>query len=128
VPDPVPPHPPAATVAELLQQNLLGVFDERDPARRAAAIRATYTEEVVFHDPEGTVTGHAALDAKAAALLAGAPGFVFAPRGPVYESAGTLGALAWQFGPPDGEPVARGMDVLLVRDGLVHTVHTVLDS
>ena len=116
-----------ATVADLMRQNLLGVFNERDPARRAATIAATYAEDVVFHDPEGSVTGRAAVDGKAQALLDGAPGFVFAPRGPVYSSAGSLGALAWRFGPEDGEPVATGMDIALVEDGLIATMHTVLD-
>ena len=117
-----------ATVEELLRQNLLGVFNERDPQRRAAAIAATYTEDVVFHDPEGAVTGRAALDAKAQGLLDGAPGFVFAPRGQLHVSGGTLGLLGWQFGPEGGEPVALGMDVALVEDGLIRTLHTVVDS
>ena len=117
-----------ATVAELVRRNLLDVFNERDPERRARAIAATYAEDVVWYDPEGPVTGRAALHAKAQALLDGAPGFVFAPRGPLHVSTGDLGALAWQFGPAGGDPVATGMDVALVRDGLIAALHTVLDS
>jgi hypothetical protein len=117
-----------ATVAELMNQNLFGVFNERDPERRARAAAAAYAEGVVFHDPEGSVTGREALDAKAQALLDRAPGFVFAARGPLYTSAGALGGLAWQFGPADGDPVATGMDIALVENGLIHTLHTVLDG
>ena len=117
-----------ATVAELMHRNLLDVFNERDPARRARAIAETYAADVVFHDPEGSVTGRAAVQAKAQALLDGAPGFVFAPRGPVYTSADSLGALAWKFGPADGDPVATGMDIALVQDGRIATLHTVLDA
>jgi hypothetical protein len=116
-----------STIPELMHSNLLAVFAERDPRRRATAIAATYAEDVVFSDPEGTVTGRAALDAKAQALLDGAPGFVFAPRGEVRESGGTLGLLSWRFGPQDGEPVATGTDIALVRDGRIHTLHTLLD-
>lgn len=117
-----------ATVEELMRQNLLGVFNERDASRREAAAAATYREDVVFHDPEGSVTGRAAVVAKAQALLDGAPGFVFAPRGPLYTSAGSVGALPWQFGPAGGDPVATGMDIALVQDGLIATLHTVLDA
>jgi hypothetical protein len=117
-----------ATVAELMHRNLLDVFNERDAERRAAAIASTYAPEVVFHDPQGSAVGRASLDAKAKALLDGAPGFVFAPRGPIYESAGAVGALAWQFGPEGGAPVATGLDIALVQDGLIATLHTVLDA
>lgn len=105
--------------------NLLHVFGERDAARRRAVIAETYAEDVVFADPEGAVTGHAALDAKAQALLDAAPGLVFAPDGPVRQSQ-DLGHLAWTFGPPDGEPVAAGIDVALVADGRITRLWTVL--
>jgi hypothetical protein len=117
-----------ATVAELMHQNLFDVFNERDLERRVAAIALTYAEDVVFYDPDGSVTGRPALNAKAQALLDRAPGFVFAPRGPAYASAGVLGALAWRFGPADGEAVATGMDIALIEDGLIHTLHTVVDG
>jgi dihydroxyacid dehydratase/phosphogluconate dehydratase len=117
-----------STVPELMHRNLLGVFGERDAAHRASAIADTHTQDVVFADPEGTVTGRDALGAKAQALLDGAPGFVFAPRGDVRESGGTLGLLAWQFGPEGGEPVATGTDIALVRDGRIATLHTLLDA
>ena len=135
MPQPVEPVPETlaqaaarTTVEELMRQNLLGVFNEREPQRRAATIAVTYAEDVVFHDPEGSVTGRAAVDAKARALLDGAPGFVFTPRGQLHVSGGSLGLLAWQFGPEGGEPVARGVDVALVEDGLIRTLHTVVDS
>jgi hypothetical protein len=117
-----------ASVADLMHRNLFAVFGERDPQRRAEAIAQTYAEDVTFSDPEGMVTGRQALDAKAQALLDGAPGFVFAARGPVRESGGSLGLLAWQFGPADGAPVVTGTDIALVADGLIATLHTLIDG
>ena len=117
-----------ASIPELMQRNLLAVFGERDADRRAAAAAETYSEDVAFSDPEGTVTGRAALVAKAQALLDGAPGFVFAPRGDVRESGGTLGVLAWQFGPAGRPPVAVGTDIAVVRDGRIVALHTLLDG
>lgn len=113
------------SVAELLQANLHGVFGERDRERRRAAVAATYTEDVRFTDPEETVVGRDALEAKAAGLLDGAPGFVFAEAGPVC-AAGDRAALAWTFGPEGGEPVARGIDVVTLRGDRISEVLTLL--
>jgi hypothetical protein len=117
-----------STVSELMHANLIEVFGERDPERRAAAAARTYAEDVVFHDPEGAVTGLDALVGKAGALLDASPGFGFTPRGPIYTSAGELGVLAWAFGPADGPPAATGLDVALVRDGRIATLHTMIDE
>ena len=111
------------TTSELLAANLYGVFGERDARRRQATAAATYTDDVVFTDPEETVVGAEAVLAKATALLDGAPGFVFDADGPVYV-AGDRGAVAWRFGPPDAPPVARGIDVVTVRDGRISAVLT----
>jgi hypothetical protein len=40
---------------------------------------------------------------------------------------GDVGALAWRLGPP-GRPVARGIDILTVRDGRVVVHRTLLAS
>jgi len=36
-----------------------------------------------------------------------------------------IAALAWRFGPP-GHPVARGIDILAIRDGRVNVVRTLI--
>ena len=115
----------ASTVEELMNANLLHVFGERDPARRAEAIARTYTPDVVFADPDASVVGHTALDAKAQALLDQAPGFVFSPDGPV-RVVDDLGYLAWNFGPEGQAPVVKGLDIGLVSDGLLTRVYTLL--
>ena len=113
------------TIAELMHANLVEVFGERDAQRRRAAIARTYTADVEFSDPEATVTGHAALDEKAQAVLDRSPGFVFAPVGSV-QVVKDLGYLAWQLGPEGQPPVVRGADVALVRDGLIGSLYTML--
>jgi hypothetical protein len=114
-----------ADLADLMRTNLLEVFNERDGDRRRAAIARTYSPDVRFADPEETVTGHDALDAKAQRLLDEAPGFVFSPAGPLLTNH-DLGHLAWAFGPEGGPPVVRGIDVALVEDGLIARVYTML--
>jgi hypothetical protein len=114
-----------ATIAELMQATLLGVFNERDADRRRAAIARTYAPDVEFSDPEETVTGHAAIDAKAQALLDTSPGFVFTPAGSA-RVVRDLGCLEWEFGPDGQPPVVRGMDIALVRDDLIVSLYTLL--
>jgi hypothetical protein len=108
---------------ELLYSNLHEVFSERDPERRRAAIKRTYTKDVRFIDPEGEFVGWQALSDQAQKLLDGVmAGFVFEEDGPRYIGTDTA-ALAWRIGPP-GNPVARGVDILTIRDGRVSVAHT----
>lgn len=114
-----------AETTELMRANLLDVFGERDVERRRAAIARIYHPDVEFADPDATVTGHDALDAKAQAILDDAPDFAFAPAGRAYVN-NDLGYLAWELGPEGGPPVVRGVDIALVRDGLIAKVYTLL--
>jgi hypothetical protein len=110
---------------ELLRSNLHEVFSERDGERRWAAIERTYTEDVTFIDPDGEFIGWQALSNQAQKLLDGLlAGFVFEEDGPKYVGADTA-ALAWRFGPP-GKPIARGVDILTIRDGRVSVVRTLI--
>ena len=113
------------TITELLTAQLHEVFDNRDAASRREAIERIYAEDVVFTDPEGEVRGWDGLEAKAASILDGTPGeFALAESGPVYLGPDT-GAVAWTFGPA-GAPVARGVDVVQVRDGRIASLTTLL--
>jgi hypothetical protein len=110
---------------ELLHSNLFEVFGERDPERRWAAIGRTYTEDVTFSDPDGDFVGWQALSERAQQLLDGAPeDFIFEEDGPMYGGP-DMAALAWRFGPP-GKPVARGVDIMTIRDGRASAVRTLL--
>lgn len=112
-----------STVSDLLSANLHDVFGNRDPASRRAAIERIYTEDVEFTDPEGVARGWDALEDKARALLEKVPPtFGFTEDGARYAGPDN-GALAWAFG-PEGEPAARGIDVITVREGRIATLLT----
>jgi hypothetical protein len=110
---------------ELLHSNLHEVFSERDPQRRRAAIERTYTEDVRFIDPEGEFVGWQAVSDQAQKLLDGLlAGFVFEEDGPRYVGTDTA-ALAWRIGPP-GKPIARGIDIVTIREGRLSVVRTLM--
>lgn len=113
------------TAKELLEANLHDVFGNRDAVSRRRAIDSTYAEGITFTDPEGTVIGRDALEAKAASIIDAAPAdFVFASDGVDYFGADTA-AVAWAFGPV-GAPVARGIDVISISDGRISELRTLL--
>jgi len=74
------------TVSRLMEANLLGVFNERDAKRRAAAIRSTYAPGVRWTDDEGVSIGHEALDARAQGLQQHSQGLVFTKASPIYQT------------------------------------------
>ena len=113
------------TIGRLMEANLLGVFNERDAGRRAAMINTIYSPDVRWTDDDGSTVGREALDAKATALQSQMQGLVFTKAGPVYETLG-LGYMAFELGPPGGEPVVCGFDVAVVRNELISELYTVI--
>lgn len=103
----------------------LRVFNERDPEARLRIMGEVYADDIVFTDVEGSLTGHAAISEKVQSLLDSAPGFVFAHAGPSHVL-GDLIHAPWTFGPVDGEPVVRGIDISLVANGKVVRLYTAL--
>jgi hypothetical protein len=115
------------TISNLMEANLLGVFNERDIQRRASAIESTYAPDVRWTDDEGTSIGREALEAKATALQSQMHGLVFTKASPVYQTGG-LGYLAWELGPDGGDPVASGFDVAIVRNDRISELYTVITT
>ncbi len=112
---------------DLLERMLQGVFNEPDAQRRAGVIAEVFAEDVVFVDGERTVTGREELAATVTGLLARAPGFVFAPAGP-FRGVGDLGMRPWRLGPPGGDAVLGGLDVVQVVAGRIARLWTLLDA
>ncbi|MCF6389077.1 nuclear transport factor 2 family protein [Mycobacterium sp. MBM] len=112
-------------ITRLMEANLMAVFDERDPQRRAAAIATTYAPEVQWFDDDGVATGHDELDAKAAELQGKLPGLHFTPVGPVRRTRG-LGVLAWEVRTPDDNAVASGFDVAEITGDRIVKLWTIL--
>jgi hypothetical protein len=114
------------TITELMQANLLEVFNQRDDERRRAAIARIYADDIRWTDDDGVTTGHAALNAKAIELLARLGNLQFIAAGPTYQTLG-LGYLAFHLVEPGGNsPVGSGFDVAIVRDGVIAELYTVL--
>jgi hypothetical protein len=112
---------------ELLTRMVEEVFNEPDADRRAAVVAEVFSADVVFTDPSATVTGRDDLAATVTGLLAQGPGMRFTPSAP-FRGTGDLGMRAWQLGPPGGDPVLSGLDVVRVVDGRIAQLWTLLDG
>lgn len=112
-------------ITRLMEANLLAVFNERDPQRRAAVIAETYSADVRWIDDEGVATGHDELNTKAAELQEKLAGLHFVKAGPVRQTKG-LGFLAWEVRTPDEATVASGFDVAEVSNDRIIRLWTVL--
>lgn len=117
-----------ATITELMHANLLGVFNERDSARRRATIERIYAGDIRWTDDDGVTIGRDALDAKAAELQAKLGHLEFITASPVHGTLG-MGYLAFQLvRPGSSAPEGSGFDVAIVRDGYIVELYTVLTN
>jgi hypothetical protein len=117
-----------ADASELLERMIQQVFNEPDPARRAEVIAELFTQDVVFTDGERTVRGRDDLAATVTGLLEEAPGLVFTHAGP-FSGTGDLGMRPWGLAPAGGgEPIARGLDVVLLEENRVARLWTILEA
>ena len=116
----------ADTIETLIKRNLHEVFGERDGKKRRAAIAELWTEDCVFIDHSGKISGRDELDRAVAILHERLPGYVFTELGPV-DLLLDGGRLAWSYGRP-GQQAIKGVDVALVRDGRISLMLTFLDE
>ncbi|MFE2958268.1 nuclear transport factor 2 family protein [Nocardia tengchongensis] len=111
--------------AELMRRNLLDVFNEPDPDRRAAVIAETYTADVVWHEPDRINKGRTEFERRAAEMLAENPDWVFRTAGPA-SGLDDIGHLGFQYGPPDQPAVVSGMDIARVEGGRIAELYTIV--
>ena len=101
---------------ELLNACIERVWNEHDAERRLAAIADIYHPEATIFEPARPISGHEAISAVVADVLADMPpGFRFQVTGPTLGHHG-VAVTRWQGGPP-GEVTVSGADSVRVKDG-----------
>ena len=112
---------------QLMQANLVRVFNERDAGRRIVVIRELYADDAALYEPDTSAKGHAAISDAVTALLAQLPpNFVFSAVGPAIGHH-NIGRLKWRSGPPDGPAAVTGMDVAHFEQGRIHSLYVFLE-
>jgi hypothetical protein len=112
---------------DLMQANLVRVFNEHDTDRRLAALRDLYTEDATLYDPHTVASGREAISAAIGALLVSLPpNFVFTSAGQAVGHNG-VGRLFWRAGPPGGPVAVTGTDFVHLEGGRIRSLYVFLD-
>ena len=112
---------------EILHANLHRVFNERDDARRAAAIAEIFVADPVMFEPTAIVQGRDAISDTAGKLLAQfGPDFAFVADGPAVGHHG-LAVLRWHAGPKGGPVAVTGADAAEIVDGRIARLWVLLN-
>ena len=107
------------SISTLLIRNLRDVFGENDAARRRAAMKEIYNDDVVFYDPNnGVYRGHDEIDRIAGEIKATHPDFRYQPIAEP-EEVGNGGRVKWVSGRPGDAPAYAGTDFIIARDGRI---------
>jgi len=118
----------ANVVKDLMKNNLLGVFSERDAVKRRSLIAKIWDTKGIFIDPEGRYVGHTAVNDAAEQLQHKFPDFAFSVLADGDANSG-VGRLPWGFGPPGEPPKITGIDVLVASDdGRITALYTFADA
>ena len=106
-------------IAEVLEASIARVWNEHDDVKRLAAIGEIYHADAVIHEPERSVSGHAAISDVVKGVLADMPpDFRFEVTGPALGHHG-VAVARWHGGPP-GQVIVSGADAARVSEGKIH--------
>lgn len=115
--------------AKLLEDSLLVIWNDRDADRRLEAMKRIYSPDIRFFESNTgeALAGHQAINGLISTLQAEWPAeFRFALSKPSRVNH-TIQVISWQLGPEGAPPVATGMDVAVIEQGLIRSLYLFLD-
>lgn len=118
------------TGTSLLEDSLLKVWSERNQEQRLNVMKRIYAADIVFYETDNgpAIEGHQAIDSLINALQQQwAPDFVFTLTKPVVTNH-SVSHVAWTLGAVGETPVASGMDIAILENGLIKELYLYLDA
>jgi hypothetical protein len=107
--------------ADALVDRYLAAWNATDAAERRALIDATWTEDATYVDPVAQSEQRDGVDAMIAGVQGRFPGMRFTRIGSV-DAHHDYVRFAWSLAPDGGEPLVKGTDFGVLRDGRLHAV------
>ncbi|MER6961400.1 MULTISPECIES: hypothetical protein [unclassified Streptomyces] len=113
-------------IADVVAEHLT-IWNSPAGEERSRSIAATYSGDVRIAEADATYHGHKGAEQAVDALQGAMPGMRIELSGPI-QTAQELSTYAWTLGPAGAPPVVTGRDVITVQDGVVLSVHVVIDA
>lgn len=115
--------------AKLLEESLLVIWNDRQAESRLTAMKAVYADDIVFFESNDgpAIIGHQAINNLIAKLQEQwPPEFNFElTRTPQVNH--EVQYISWKLGIPGQTPVASGIDIAIVKDSKINSLHLFLD-
>ena len=119
-----------ANTAQLLEDSLLIIWNDRDADRRLEAMKKTYSADIHFYESNAgdAIVGYQAINTLISKLQAEWPiEFQFELNKPSQVNH-LIQIISWNLGPKGAQPVATGMDVAVIESGLIKSLYLFLDN
>ncbi len=116
--------------AQLLEDSLLVIWNDRNADRRLEAMERTYALDIHFYEGNSSdaVVGYQAINELITKIQAEWPvEFEFELTKPSQVNHAAQ-IISWRLGPKDAPPVATGMDVATIEGGLIKSLYLFLDG
>jgi hypothetical protein len=114
--------------AQLLEDSLLVIWNDRNAGNRLEAMKRIYAPGIVFYETnEGDAfEGFEAINELIAKLQSQwSPEFKFELTAPAKVNH-HVQHISWKLGIPGQEPVATGMDIAIIEDHKIKSLHLLL--
>lgn len=118
------------TPAQLLENSLLVIWNDRNPDRRLEAMKKTYAPDVHFYEFNSgkAIAGHTAINELISKLQSEwVPESRFELNKPSQVNH-SIQIASWNLGPQGMQPIATGMDVAVIENNLIKSFYLFLDA
>ena len=109
-----------------LIEKYIASWNETDPAARRNLIDEVWAADGRYTDPLADAAGRDQIDAVIAAVQTQCAGLELSLAGPI-DAHHDIARLSWTLGPRGAGPVVAGVDVAVIQNGRIATVHGFLD-
>ncbi|MBO9566976.1 MAG: hypothetical protein J7621_29660 [Niastella sp.] len=116
--------------AKLLEDSLLVIWNDRNAEKRLEAMQTIYATDIAFYETNDgpAIKGYQAINELITALQSKWPlAFQFELNQPSKVNH-QVQHISWNLGIPGQTPVASGMDIAIVEDNKIQSLHLFLDA